>query len=467
MDGFKYAPCATRYHDGCCKVGAPFTTRLKKDEGLILPAGVAEMKNFICEACTVRSVCHRELEDTKEDETLLRLERMRIIDLASHWSNGTYKQYKTKYKVIRKFELDYRVSILTPRDMAQPPNDAAIPLMWAQEKYALSIPKWRRNRNSPIENIKFGTVRGIRSAASQYWSWDQLLNDPEKMMMDDKGRPIKVDGCSPTDELGYVFFTDGMRRRLGDHAVPSVALLDQHVRWIDNHMEAIYQGATTSTKKQEVCRVALVNLFGWLGWLRGGELFGLRHCDVDTIQPADFATQDLPANVGTLTLRLSEQTKSNRYSTADVVLSFFTSSGFAPGIWLQRLREELGLLTPELCEDPVFCHEAGQAWDSRSYRNTYLYNFLEQQRMAGDAFLAKFDGAPGNSIAERFWSFHCYRRGGRTHVSKKRPGCARKATKAEVSEHARWRVSRGSMDMPTAYLEWTLADRVTMTLCCM
>jgi hypothetical protein len=147
---------------------------------MIFPAGVAEMKNFVCKVCTVRSVCHRELEDTKEDETLLRLERMRIIDLTSHWSNGTYKQYKTKYKVIRKFELDYRVSILTPRDMDQPPNDAAIPLMWAQEKYALSIPKWRRNRNSPIENIKFGTVRGIRSAASQYWSWDQLLNDPEK-----------------------------------------------------------------------------------------------------------------------------------------------------------------------------------------------------------------------------------------------------------------------------------------------
>jgi hypothetical protein len=59
------------------------------------------------------------------------------------------------------------------------------------------------------------------------------------MMMDDKGRPIKVDGCSPTDELGYVFFADGMRRRLGDHAVPSVALLDQHVCWSDKHMEVI------------------------------------------------------------------------------------------------------------------------------------------------------------------------------------------------------------------------------------
>jgi hypothetical protein len=170
-----------------------------------------------------------------------------------------------------------------------------------------------------MQNIKFGTVRGIRSAASQYWSWDQLLNDPERTMADDKGRPIMVEGCSPTDELGYVFFTDGMRRRLGDHATPSVALLDQHVRWIDQHMQDLFQSTTTSRKKREVARVALVNLLGWLGWLRGGEVFGLRHCDVDISQPADSATQDLPANVGTLTLRLSEQTKSKRYSEADVV----------------------------------------------------------------------------------------------------------------------------------------------------
>jgi hypothetical protein len=83
-------------------------------------------------------------------------------------------------------------------------------------------------------------------------------------MMDDKGWAILVDGCSPTDELGYVFFTDGMRRRLGDHAIPSVALLDQHVRWIDRQMEAIFQAATTSKQKQQACRVALVNLIGWL-----------------------------------------------------------------------------------------------------------------------------------------------------------------------------------------------------------
>jgi hypothetical protein len=81
--------------------------------------------------------------------------------------------------------------------------------------------------------------------------------------------------------------------------------------------------------------------------------------------------------------------------------------------------------------------------------------------------LQKFDGSPGNSIPERFWSFHCYRRGARTHVSRSRSTNVRGATKAETMEHARWRVSRGSMDMPTAYLEWSFEDRILLTLLCM
>ena len=109
-------------------VGAPFTTRLKKDEGLILPGGIAVLNNFICEACTVRAVCERELGRTPEDQTLLMLLRMRIIDLACHWSTGTYKQYKIKFNVIRAFEQTHKLSmLLKPTERDCPPTSAAIP----------------------------------------------------------------------------------------------------------------------------------------------------------------------------------------------------------------------------------------------------------------------------------------------------------------------------------------------------
>ena len=89
-----------------------------------------------------------------------------------------------------------------------------------------------------------------------------------------------------------------MRRRLGNNAVPSVALLAQHVGWIDRQMEEVFQMATTSTKKQEACRVALGNLFGWLYWLQGGEGFGLRHCDTKSVHPFHHASESLPPRRG-------------------------------------------------------------------------------------------------------------------------------------------------------------------------
>jgi len=60
-----------------------------------------------------------------------------------------------------------------------------------------------------------------------------------------------------------------------------------------------------------------------------------------------------------------------------------------------------------------------------------------------------------------------YRRGGRSHVSRKRQFCWRKAEPQEVTEHGRWRRQRAGFGMPTQYLEWTLLDRLALTLFCM
>eukprot|EP00978_Attheya_sp_CCMP212_P043835 scaffold293093_cov28-Attheya_sp.AAC.1 len=39
----------------------------------------------------------------------------------------------------------------------------------------------------------------------------------------------------------------------------------------------------------------VVHLTAWLGWLRGGETFGLDRADVETIFPADGPIHGLPA----------------------------------------------------------------------------------------------------------------------------------------------------------------------------
>jgi hypothetical protein len=240
------------------------------------------------------------------------------------------------------------------------------------------------------------------------------------------------------------------------------------VRWIDKFLNDPYYLASPDPEhRAELARAALANLASWLGWLRAMEVFSLRWTDVEVTEPGDGAMLDLPPATGAISLRLLPQTKSDQSRTADVIIAYTTASGFSMGRWLHRLRESLGAVELLSDESLIFQERDGTPWTSLYFRSTYLIPLLEMQHRAGDIHLTTFDGSPGNSIADKFWSMHTYRRGGRTHVSRVRVGCTRKATTIEVHEHGRWRFSRSSMDMPTLYLEWTSVDRISVTLLCM
>ena len=101
-------------------------------------------------------------------------------------------------------------------------------------------------------------------------------------------------------------------------------------------------------------------------------------------------------------------------------------------------------LAPSADHRRIFTHQDGSRWTSQLFRESFLYPALEAQRLEGDAYLQRFDGSPGNSLAAYFWSLHSYRRGSRTHVSRQDvsiPGF-RIASLDEVYEHARWRRPR-------------------------
>lgn len=205
-----------------------------------------------------------------------------------------------------------------------------------------------------------------------------------------------------------------------------------------------------------------------------GETFGLKWCDLTVIYPWDAAVAALPTNVGAILLRLLEQTKSSQSSVADVVISFCTGSGLSLGKWILRLR---ACCTPDGRVDTtslwvtderfLFEHASGAPWDSAFYRSTFLIPFLQMQRIEGDAYLQPYDGSPGWTLLEAFYSMHVHRAGGRSHVSQKRPGCFRKATNEEVNEHGRWRLKRSGESMAEQYRQWGLPERVAITLLCM
>ena len=101
-------------------MGFPFRTRLRGDEGLVLPR-MSDFSTFVCEACTVRAVVDRELSPRASGTALLMLERMRIVDLVSYWSKGTHTQYQGKMKIFRNFAKDFGVCFLRPTPAARPP----------------------------------------------------------------------------------------------------------------------------------------------------------------------------------------------------------------------------------------------------------------------------------------------------------------------------------------------------------
>jgi hypothetical protein len=181
----------------------------------------------------------------------------RFVDLTNHWARGTLKTYQSKYRVIRDFGTNLDIPMLQPTALVRPPHGKAIKLMWAQERYSLYPLEWRQ-RNSPLaESVKFGSIQGVRSVASHFWIWDLLLTHPERLTFGYKDRPTLVEGCSPTEEISYTCFTDGMRPRIGDNPRPWAVLLLEHILWIDRFYSREFAAAITDDARIEACRAAI------------------------------------------------------------------------------------------------------------------------------------------------------------------------------------------------------------------
>jgi hypothetical protein len=443
------------------KAGVPFSSRdthsLEFPHMQYLPA-------FVCECCQVRVFLQREIDKRPHDIALLMLERMRLIDIGNHWASSTLSVYGSKLNRLALFERQFSVSAFAPTTILRPPTTPIIVAMWAQEQFSLQ-PGGRHQEHK--NTVSFDTIRGVRSALSAFYTWNMLLSHGGCVFPNSNNVPvISPEGGRPTDDYTYTLFSNGMAKRLGEDSRPSASLRYENITYIDNYMHRMYAVSATDNDRQTVSRAALVNLFGWCGWLRGGELFGLSYRDVSVLLPADSAKHGLPTNVGALLLRLAPITKSSPSRTADVIIAYKTSSGLQPGLWWQRLCE---LHSLDMSASPcyIFTHANGAPWTSQYFRATYLLPLLNMQRDAGDPILSQYAPDSETSIEKTFWGFHSYRRGGRSFVERKQPGCVRAAFSHEIYEHGRWRLSRRRMDMPTRYLEMGLPERIAITMLCM
>jgi hypothetical protein len=425
---------------------------------------VAHWPSFICECCTVRSVLDREL-GAQGDLWLLKLERMRLLDVAHAWTGGTYRTYKGKLNYLARFQLSHPgIRLLGVEGGSKPPSGRSIPLMWAELDYSVR----GAVKGDHTQGIAFGTVRQLRSAAAHHWGLGWLITRAGEVALDPKTDQLRIDEVRESDEATMTYFSRGLSARIGTSSKPAVPLLERHVWALDGLLET--QWATSPPNKQhEVVRAALANTFLWLGWLRSSELLGLRLCDVTLVHPTEGGAFDLPPGVGALLLRLAPETKSQRGRAVDVPIAYQTKAGFRPGRWYERLlsvRREL--VPPDADPTLLFQGEDGTPWDSALYRTRYLYPLLYSLQLQGDGHLGPYGGPDGTGIPQKFYSLHCYRRGARSHVARLRGESHRRlATLDEIYEHARWRRKRSGEAVDLLYKDLPLYDRLVITLLCM
>ena len=168
--------CFTSHNPRCFTVGDPFTLCRKNGKGLYLLQHLVHWPNFIYEACTVRQITQRELQSQK-DLTLMCLEWMRLLDILSSWREGTYKTYKSKFRMILSFESFYDFTILRPTVIDRPPDIPDILLQWCQIAYSTE-PSTRKSDAELQLCVAFNTILQLRSAASQYFALDYLVTHP-------------------------------------------------------------------------------------------------------------------------------------------------------------------------------------------------------------------------------------------------------------------------------------------------
>jgi hypothetical protein len=89
-----------------------------------------------------------------------------------------------------------------------------------------------------------------------------------------------------------------------------------------------------------------------------------------------------------------------------------------------------------------------------------MYPLLGLMRYLGNAYLSKYNETPGKELQKAFYGFNTLRRTGRSVASKRCAQTSRAGTPAEVVEHGRWRLAHSSLDMPLAYLQWVIDNRI-------
>jgi hypothetical protein len=194
---------------GVTEGGAPFTTRLfYHTKGLGYPPQLTSFP-FICEGCTVRVLLRRELIICPTDIYLLKLERVRMFDMAYAWIHGTHGALTYYLRCLVTFSDKYGVPTLLNTPLIKPPAIPVIPIQWTVSAYTLQ--QYKRTKNT----ITYNSARALQSKADDFKSWTLALAHPDTMYKSPNNRMSPPPPLTRTYYLMANLTNTGMRRHLG------------------------------------------------------------------------------------------------------------------------------------------------------------------------------------------------------------------------------------------------------------
>ena len=186
--------------------------------------------------------------------------------MANAWASSTHRQYQSKLNAIRSFKLKHAFPILHRACLQRPPSTTDIPFMWLQESFSLRP----STRSADNPTVSFGTVRQLRSAASQFLGWEMMILAQLSTYIDQQQRVLSQP-CRATDSYSFSLFTKGLSGWLGTDSRPATALLFQHVLFMNQFFAANYKAAAAPSGQRRWALAGLANALFWLGWFRSSE----------------------------------------------------------------------------------------------------------------------------------------------------------------------------------------------------
>jgi hypothetical protein len=176
----------------------------------------------MCEGCRVGVFLKRELFIYPTDIHLLKLERMRMIDMARAWNHGKHGALKYSLRRLVNFSEKYGVPTLLNTPLFHPPASPVIPILWIVSNYTLQQSKGTKN------NTNYNSARALQSVAAAFNIWTLAFSHPYTVCRYPDNRILVTPHLSPTYSLVVTLTRTGVQHRLGTETSPSVVLTLKH-----------------------------------------------------------------------------------------------------------------------------------------------------------------------------------------------------------------------------------------------